>query len=44
MATSQQYNDFRNALTNIYSKSEAGNITDWVFEHITGKKSLKDLV
>ncbi len=43
MATSQQYNDFRNALTNIYSKSEAGNITDWVFEHITGKKKFERL-
>ena len=41
MTTPQQYNDFRQALTSIYSQSEAENITDWVFEHVTGKKKFE---
>lgn len=41
MTTLQVYNEFRKTLTNIYSPSEAGNITDWVFEHVTGKKKFE---
>ncbi len=41
MTTLQEYTDFRAALTKIYSPSEAENITDWVFEHLTGKKKFE---
>lgn len=41
MTTSHPYNDFRQALKTIYSKSESENITDWVFEQVTGKKKLE---
>jgi release factor glutamine methyltransferase len=41
MTTSQKYADFRKALTSIYNQSEAENITDWVFEHVTGKKKFE---
>jgi release factor glutamine methyltransferase len=41
MTTEQCYNDFLNQLTSIYEKREAANITDWVFENITGFKRLE---
>lgn len=41
MTTLQEYNAFRAALTKIYTPSEAENITDWVFEHTTGKKKFE---
>lgn len=41
MTISQKYADFRQALTIIYSPSEAKNITDWVFEHVTGKNKFE---
>ena len=41
MTTEQCYNDFFNQLTSIYEKREAANITDWVFENITGFKKLE---
>ena len=41
MTTEQCYNDFLNQLTSIYDKREAANITDWVFENITGFKRLE---
>lgn len=41
MTTEQYYNDFLNQLTSIYEKREAANITDWVFENITGLKRLE---
>ena len=41
MTTEQCYNDFLNQLTSIYEKREAANITDWVFENITGFKKLE---
>ena len=40
MTTEQCYNDFLNRLTSIYEKREAVNISDWVFENITGLKGL----
>src|SRR5690606_7407487 len=41
MTLVQQYTLFREALTKIYSNSEAENITDWVFEKVTGKTKLE---
>lgn len=41
MTTEQCYNDFLNQLTSIYERREAANITDWVFENITGFKRLE---
>ena len=41
MTTLQVYNDFQKTLKSIYSHSEAANITDWVFEHVTGKKKFE---
>jgi len=41
MTTEQYYNDFLNQLTSIYERREAANITDWVFENITGLKRLE---
>ena len=41
MTTEQCYNDFFNMLILIYEKREAANITDWVFENITGFKRLE---
>ncbi|MEO6682857.1 MAG: peptide chain release factor N(5)-glutamine methyltransferase [Ginsengibacter sp.] len=37
MTISQDYNDFCTALEKIYPPSESKNITDWVFEVVTGK-------
>ena len=41
MTAEQCYNDFFNQLNSIYEKGEAHNITDWVFENITGSKRLE---
>ena len=41
MTTEQYYNDFLSQLTSIYERREAANITDWVFENITGLKRLE---
>ena len=41
MTTLKEYNDFRAALVKIYTPVEAENITDWVFEHVTGKKKFE---
>lgn len=41
MTTQQFYNDFLNRLTSIYESREAANITDWVFENVTGLKRLE---
>ena len=38
MTTGEIYNDFRNKLTTIYDNREAENISDWVFENVTGLK------
>lgn len=38
MTTEQCYNDFIKKLTSIYHSREAANITEWVFENVTGKK------
>ena len=38
MTTNQAYNDFAKELKNIYENREADNITDWVFEFVTGLK------
>lgn len=38
MTTVQVYIDFENKLKTIYEEREAHNITDWVFENITGLK------
>jgi release factor glutamine methyltransferase len=40
MTTEQCYNDFLDRLTSIYEQREAVNITDWVFENMTGLKRL----
>jgi release factor glutamine methyltransferase len=44
MTTEQYYNDFLNQLNSIYEKREAANITDWVFENITGFKRIERIV
>src|SRR5664279_4585005 len=41
MTTEQCYNDFLKKLSSIYDSREAANITDWVFESITGLKRLE---
>jgi release factor glutamine methyltransferase len=38
MTTAQAYIDFKNRLQTIYSDREADNISDWVFENVTGLK------
>ncbi len=38
MTTAEAYIDFNNKLKTIYDDREAGNITDWVFENVTGLK------
>ena len=38
MTTAQAYIDFKNKLQTIYSDREADNISDWVFENVTGLK------
>jgi release factor glutamine methyltransferase len=38
MTTEQCYKDFLNELGKIYEKNEAANISDWVFENVTGQK------
>ncbi len=38
MTTIQAYNDFAKELKNLYEDREADNITDWVFEFVTGLK------
>lgn len=38
MTTAQAYIDFKNKLQTIYSEREADNISDWVFENVTGLK------
>src|SRR5690606_27267816 len=38
MTTTEHYNDFKTRLEIIYDAREADNISDWVFENITGKK------
>ena len=35
------YNDFLNRLVSIYEPREAANITEWVFENVTGLKRLQ---
>jgi len=41
MTTEQSYNDFLSKLKTLYESREAANITDWVFENITGLKRLE---
>jgi release factor glutamine methyltransferase len=36
MTTTQFETEFKNELKSIYDDREASNITDWVFEHVTG--------
>ena len=45
MTALQTYNDFKEALKEIYSEAEAVNITNWVFENVTGfnKSKLRTL-
>src|SRR5690242_12463205 len=38
MTTAAIYNDFKNQLKTIYEDREAENISDWVFENVTGLK------
>lgn len=38
MTTAEIYNDFKNKLKTIYDDREADNISDWVFENVTGLK------
>jgi release factor glutamine methyltransferase len=38
MTTEQCYKDFLDELEKIYEKNEAANISDWVFENVTGQK------
>lgn len=38
MTTASIYNDFKSQLKTIYSDREAENISDWVFENVTGLK------
>jgi release factor glutamine methyltransferase len=38
MTIEQSYNEYISQLANIYDKREAANVTDWVFENITGLK------
>src|SRR5487761_2075504 len=41
MTTEQSYNDFLKLLIPLYEGREAANITDWVFENVTGLKRLE---
>lgn len=41
MTTEHAYNDFLNELNKIYERREAANISDWVFESVTGLKRLE---
>ena len=41
MTTEQSYNDFLNKLIPLYESREAANITDWIFENVTGLKRLE---
>ncbi|HWH63602.1 MAG TPA: hypothetical protein VNS50_10025, partial [Ginsengibacter sp.] len=41
MTTELYYNDFLNRLVSIYEPREAANITEWVFENVTGLKRLQ---
>ena len=41
MTTELYFNDFLNSLVSIYEFGEAANITDWVFESITGWNRFK---
>lgn len=41
MTTQQYYNDFLNKLIPLYESREAANISDWVFENVTGLKRLE---
>jgi release factor glutamine methyltransferase len=38
MTTAEIYNDFKNKLKTIYDDREADNVSDWVFENVTGLK------
>lgn len=38
MTTTQAYNDFQNQLKKIYDERESENISDWIFENVTGQK------
>ena len=38
MTTASIYNDFKNKLKTIYDDREADNISDWIFENVTGLK------
>lgn len=38
MTTASIYNDFKNQLKTIYDDREAENISDWIFENVTGLK------
>ena len=38
MTIAQAYIDFKNELKTIYGESEVENISDWVFENVTGQK------
>jgi len=41
MTTKQAYNDFLTALIPLYERREASQITEWVFENVTGMNRLK---
>jgi release factor glutamine methyltransferase len=41
MTTEQGYNDFLKQLNSIYEDREASNITDWIFENVTGFNRLE---
>jgi release factor glutamine methyltransferase len=38
MTTATSYNQFKNKLKTLYQQGEAENISDWVFENVTGLK------
>ena len=42
MTTTQFETIFKNQLKSIHDDREANNITDWVFENITGLKKWQD--
>lgn len=41
MTTEQAYNDFLNELSRIYERQEAANISDWIFENVTGLQRME---
>ncbi len=41
MTIEQAHNDFLNNLKSIYENREATNVTDWIFENVTGLKRLE---